>query len=139
MCRKSNRYFHWTLVIMMVVTFALSSVVPLSAVELCTQEESIACMCDFLTVRTDDDIPCKIEICLRSPEGFFCDVVSPGTITHYLCFEQIEFYIKSVHGDLIFVDEGCVRRVPVGADCFVDACLVRDINGCLVAMIGESI
>lgn len=137
--RYLSGYFKWVFFTMIVVALATSSAVQSSAVEIVPQDELNVCLCDYLAAYSGYDVPCKVTLCVKTASGLYCDVVFPGERTLFPCDEMIELYVMNIHGDYIRVEEGCVRRVAANIDCMVDVCLVRDVNGCLIALIHESV
>ncbi len=97
------------------------------------------CECDHATIVVSADVGCSLLVGVRTDAGIEFVLVSPGTVSPVPCQGNLFFYIQDDTGNLVFVPEGGLRIVEIEEDCFVDAVVVRDEDGCLYLRVARSI
>lgn len=101
------------------------------------------CRCKFIPVTVEPGVSCKVRLCWASQDGARrCTTLVPGNTIMIPCEAGLSFYIVDCHCNYIPLDQTNHCTLGIGAGwhcCTVDACFVRNDDGCLAINIRPSI
>lgn len=99
------------------------------------------CACDYVTIRVDRAVACKVTLVFIYPDQKFnpAIVVEPGSEVRVRCLAGTEVTVVDCmnHKNPLGAD-GCLRGFPAATGCCIDACLITDKSGCLLLDINPS-
>ena len=98
------------------------------------------CACKTLTVRVNEICQKKITVCFLSAASDRCFTFEAGNKYAVECEDQMDIAIVDCnnHKQLLDPATGCIKALPIGPGCCIDACLTKLDNGCLLLDITEA-
>lgn len=96
--------------------------------------QDFKCLCDYITVVTDDDVECKFEVCNVTGGQHICDIAIPGQRTRIRCIDGSTIYVIDCRGNRVVINANCKtpQTIAISSTCCVSACVYRDSKDCLV-------
>ena len=120
----------------------LAAVIVVSAGLIPTATRAQVCTCDLVTVVVGPDVLCDVTFYPQAPLCRFAPVtVSPGTIGHIACCDDMKISITDCHGNSYTFEAGgppCFTSIPVSQGCCIDACASVNAKGCVEIRVRRS-